>query len=56
MDGTFDQISQLNRIIKLSFNKPVFSFDLSKATDRFPIEILEIIIQSITQNEEFSKL
>lgn len=53
-DGTFDQIGQFNRILALTKNKKTFCFDLSKATDRFPIEIQRVIFE-VLLGEEFAK-
>jgi len=50
-DGTFDQIGQLNRIIKESFNCKTYSFDLSKATDRFPILLQQVVLEVIVSKE-----
>lgn len=51
MDGTFDQLNPLKRV---PFNQgPIYSFDLSAATDRLPIEIQKSII-SCAYGKEFS--
>jgi hypothetical protein len=53
MDGTFDQLKPLN---KVPFGtKPLYSFDLSAATDRLPISLQKKIL-SHCFGEEFSSL
>lgn len=37
-DGTFDQIKPLKRLLDQGFKK-LYSFDLSAATDRLPVDI-----------------
>jgi len=44
MDGTFDQLRPLRRGFK---NKPLFSMDLSSATDRLPMDLQVLIFQAI---------
>lgn len=44
MDGTYDQVRPLRRISKL---RRLFSFDLSSATDRFPLSVQALTINSI---------
>jgi hypothetical protein len=49
MDGTFNQLKPLKEI---PFGKvPLFSFDLSAATDRLPIELQKIILSSFYSPE-----
>jgi len=51
MDGTFDQLRPLDRV---PFNRgPIYSFDLSAATDRLPISLQTDILSSFF-GEEFS--
>jgi len=40
-DGTFDQLKPLKKLIELVnlHNLPLYSFDLSSATDRLPVSI-----------------
>jgi hypothetical protein len=40
-DGTFDQLKPLKRLIELANRErlPLYSFDLSSATDRLPVSI-----------------
>jgi len=45
-DGTYDQNLQSERIAKMS-NDQSHSFDLSNATDRFPMKLIEILISHI---------
>jgi len=52
-DGTFDQIKQFNRICVLSKGMKTYCFDLSKATDRFPI-ILQQVLLGVIVDEEYS--
>jgi hypothetical protein len=54
-DGTFDQVAQFNRLRKLSYGKTVYCFDLSKATDRFPIQLQEVLL-SVLVDREFATL
>jgi len=53
-DGTYDQIGQYNRILKETKGKLTYCFDLSKATDRFPIELQQVLLGVIV-NENFAK-
>lgn len=43
MDGTFDQMKPLNRV---PFGIPLYSFDLTAATDRLPIQIQKSILSA----------
>jgi hypothetical protein len=52
-DGTFNQIEQFNRILKETKGLKTYCFDLSKATDRFPIKLQAILIEVIV-NKEFA--
>jgi hypothetical protein len=54
-DGTFDQIGQFNRILELSKNQLTYSFDLTKATDRFPIILQQVVLEVIV-NSKFAML
>jgi len=54
-DGTYDQVAQFNRLRKLSYGKTVYCFDLSKATDRFPIQLQEVLL-SVLVDKEFAML
>lgn len=44
-DGTFDQLAPLKRAF--DHNKPLFSMDLSSATDRLPISLQEDLIRDL---------
>ena len=44
MDGTFDQLKPLSRLRKTCC---LFSYDLSSATDRFPLNVQAVIISAI---------
>ena len=44
-DGTWNQDKQSNRILKLATGNKCFSFDLSSATDRFPIEPQQHVVK-----------
>jgi hypothetical protein len=46
-DGTFDQISQASRVSYATTLKPVWSFDLTAATDRIPFEIQLDLMKNI---------
>lgn len=46
-DGTFDQLAPVHRLldtVRLDINMKVFSFDLSAATDRFPVALQEGVL------------
>jgi hypothetical protein len=49
-DGTYDQIGQLNRILAKANDKTMSSFDLSKATDRFPINVQTQVLAVLTNS------
>jgi hypothetical protein len=53
-DGTYDQIGQFNRLLKLSKGRMTYCFDLSKATDRYPI-VLQQVVLGVIVNETFAK-
>jgi hypothetical protein len=42
-DGTFDQLAPIKSLIK-SFTGPLYSFDLSSATDRIPLELQKALL------------
>jgi len=46
-DGTYNQNAQVERILIESFGHACYSFDLSSATDRFPVEIQERLLSTI---------
>jgi hypothetical protein len=46
-DGTYDQVGQFNRILKETKGKITYCFDLSKATDRFPILLQQVLLEVI---------
>jgi len=52
-DGTFDQMKPLLKLIKLAneYNLPLYSFDLSSATDRLPVVIQEEILKFLIGEE-----
>lgn len=44
-DGTFDQLKPLRQLMELAkLDKPLFSYDLSSATDRFPVFLQEAFL------------
>lgn len=45
-DGTYDQGEQFKRIIREA-KAPCFSFDLTSATDRFPIELQQHLVAAL---------
>lgn len=53
-DGTFDQIAQFNRIVKETKGIKTYCFDLSKATDRFPIKLQQAVLELLV-SKEFAK-
>lgn len=46
-DGTYFQNEQFTRVLKASSERAVWSFDLTAATDRFPIEFQYHVLKSI---------
>jgi hypothetical protein len=46
-DGTFDQIKQFNRILKETKGIKTYCFDLTKATDRFPIKLQQAVLEEL---------
>jgi hypothetical protein len=54
-DGTFDQIGQFNRILKESKGCKTYCFDLTKATDRFPIILQQVLLEVIV-NSTFAEM
>jgi len=52
-DGTFDQIKPLERLLRS--NKPLYSLDLSAATDRLPI-VVQMIVLSPLVGSHFANL
>jgi len=53
-DGTFDQIEQFNRLRINSKGSWVSCFDLTKATDRFPIQLQQVLLGVIV-GQKFAK-
>jgi len=53
-DGTFDQIEQFNRILKETKGRKTYCFDLTKATDRFPIKLQQALL-GVLVSDEFAK-
>lgn len=47
MDGTFDQVGALQRARTISRGRPAYSFDLTAATDRLPIDLQEQILSAL---------
>jgi len=50
-DGTYDQENQFRRITKLTQGKGVYCFDLSSATDRFPVQLQTILMAKVFGRE-----
>jgi hypothetical protein len=48
MDGTYDQISQASRVAHATTQGPVWSFDLTAATDRIPIIIQQDVMSFLS--------
>lgn len=45
-DGTHDQLAPVRRLLDLTRgSQPVYSFDLSAATDRFPVDLQVLVLQ-----------
>jgi hypothetical protein len=53
-DGTFDQLSPIKRLIDMKCDE-FYSFDLTAATDRLPIQFQKNILTELTGNIEFSE-
>jgi hypothetical protein len=50
-DGTYDQDIQVQRIVRESQGHKTYCFDLSSATDRFPIILQEIVLSKMYGKE-----
>jgi hypothetical protein len=46
-DGTYNQEDQTKRLVRLSLGHETFCYDLSKATDRFPVEIQQLVMAGV---------
>lgn len=46
-DGTFDQLMPIERLLKRRPQGPFYSYDLSAATDRLPLQIQKILLSPI---------
>jgi len=46
-DGTYGQEAQVGRILRESKGRPCYSFDLSSATDRFPVRIQVALLRHV---------
>jgi len=55
-DGTFNQLSPLERVNSLPKEQGRWSFDLSAATDRLPIDLQKHILSLLTGNFAFADL
>jgi hypothetical protein len=53
-DGTYDQIGQFNRLLEKSKGYKTYCFDLTKATDRFPIKIQQALLEVLV-NKSFAQ-
>jgi len=49
-DGTFDQMKPFNKLLEGDSNEKFYSFDLSAATDRLPIELQRDILNVLSPN------
>lgn len=47
MDATFDQTGGLKRLLEIGRGRPMYSFDLSAATDRIPVLLQEQILSTL---------
>lgn len=47
MDATFDQTGGLKRLLEICRGRPMYSFDLSAATDRLPVATQEQILSTL---------
>lgn len=52
MDGTFNQLAPLSRV---PWGKPLYSLDLSAATDRLPIKLQEMLLSDLIGEPAFAK-
>lgn len=50
-DGTYNQGNQVDRISTLSLGHKTYSFDLTSATDRFPVRVQEILLSQVFSQE-----
>jgi len=50
VDGTYDQESQFERVRQQSLIGPVWSYDLTAATDRFPIEPQQSVLEHLSKD------
>jgi hypothetical protein len=50
-DGTWAQDDQFARVCKLSPGNPTYSFDLSSATDRFPVSLQTVVVSHLFGKE-----
>jgi hypothetical protein len=46
-DGTFDQLAPIHRLLRRRPSGPFYSFDLSAATDRLPLEVQKVLLSPI---------
>lgn len=46
-DGTFDQLKPIHRLLRRKPQGPFYSYDLSAATDRLPLQIQKILLSPI---------
>ena len=54
-DGTFDQLRPVERLLKrVDGQTPLYSYDLSSATDRIPIKIQELLLAEVF-GEDFAQ-
>jgi len=47
MDGTFNQLKPVYRLLRMPGIRSYFSLDLSAATDRLPISIQKLILSDL---------
>jgi len=55
-DGTYDQVGQYNKLIQSCKGQMVYCFDLSKATDRFPVKLQIAMLSVFFRNSEIANL
>jgi hypothetical protein len=56
VDGTFNQLGPINRLMRVSKDTPMFSMDLSSATDRLPMSLQTPLIAQIFNLEWFEAI
>jgi len=53
-DGTYDQGKQVDRIVSQTLTRNAYCFDLSAATDRFPVKLQEILLAQVYESTDLA--